>query len=171
MNLIIRPETPEDISAIYQVNQMAFDRENEARLVDTLRSNGAITLSLVAQMDDKIVGHILFSPVTVTNGDHHHWNAVGLGPMAVLPTHQKQGVGSALIRAAFDELKKMGYFVVIVLGHPEYYPRLGFVPSKPLGIRWENDVPDEVFMVMELKEGALNGRTGTVRYHLAFSEV
>ena len=78
MNLTIRPETPEEISAIYQVNQLAFDRENEARLVDNLRCNGAVTLSLVVQMDDRIVGHILFSPVTITNGDLQ-WNAVARG--------------------------------------------------------------------------------------------
>lgn len=170
MKIIIRPETPDDISAIYQVNQLAFDRENEARLVDTLRSNGAVTLSLVAQMDDKIVGHILFSPVTVANGDHQ-WNAVALGPMAVLPAFHKQGIGSALIRTGLKELKTAGHDIVIVLGHPQYYPRFGFKPSKPFGINWEVNVPEEVFMVAELRENALNGKSGIVRYHPSFKDV
>ena len=170
MKIIIRPETPDDISAIYQVNQLAFDRENEARLVDTLRSNGAVTLSLVAQMDDKIVGHILFSPVTVTNGDHQ-WNAVALGPMAVLPAFHKQGIGSALILTALKELNTAGHDVIVVLGHPQYYPRFGFKPSKPFGINWEVNVPEEVFMVAELRENALNGKSGIVRYHPSFKDV
>jgi putative acetyltransferase len=168
--LTIRPETPQDIPLIYQINHQAFARDNEAELVGRLRRENAITLSLVAVQDEQVVGHILITPVTVQAEDSQ-WNAVALGPMAVLPSHQKQGVGSTLIRAAFEELKKIGQYVVIVLGHPEYYPRLGFVSSKPLGIRWENDVPEEVFMVAELKEGALNGRTGIVRYHPAFSGV
>ncbi len=170
MSLVIRPETPQDIAAIYQVNQLAFDRGNEARLVDSLRNSGAVTLSLVAQMDDEIVGHILFSPVTVLNSDGQ-WAAVALGPMAVLPAHQKQGVGSTLIRTGLKELLALGHNVVIVLGHPEYYPRFGFKPSKPLGIQWEINVPEEVFMVAELSKGALNGRTGIVRYHSAFKDV
>jgi putative acetyltransferase len=168
--LIIRPETPQDIPFIYRVNQLAFARANEANLVDRLRRESAIALSLVAVQDEQVMGHILLTPVTVQAEDSR-WNAVALGPMAILPSYQKQGGGSALIRKAFEELKKMGHFVVFVLGHPEYYPRLGFVPSKPLGIRWENDVPEEVFMVAELMVGALNGRTGIVRYHPAFSEV
>jgi putative acetyltransferase len=168
--LAIRLETHEDIPAIHRVNRLAFDRESEADLVDKLREENAIILSLVAVEDNQVFGHILITPVTV-HAEDSHWEAVALGPMAVLPSHQRRGVGSALIHAAFDELKKMGHFVVIVLGHPEYYPRLGFVPSKPLGICWDNDVPEEVFMVAELKEGALNGRTGVVHYHPAFSGV
>lgn len=168
--IAIRPETLQDISSIDRVNQEAFGRREEADLVDTLRKENAIILSLVAVQDDQVVGHVLITPVTVQAEDSQ-WDAVALGPMAVLPSHQKQGIGSALIRAAFEELKKSGHFVVIVLGHPDYYPRLGFVPSKPLGIRWENNVPEEVFMVAELKEGALNGRTGLVKYHSAFNGV
>lgn len=170
MNLTIRPETPEEISAIYQVNQLAFDRENEARLVDNLRSNGVVTLSLVAQMDDRIVGHILFSPVTIINGDLQ-WNAVALGPMAVLPGFHNQGIGSVLIRTALPKLKSAGHDVVIVLGHPEYYPRFGFKPSNPFGIQWEVNVPEEVFMVLVLHENALKGRSGIVQYHPSFNNM
>jgi putative acetyltransferase len=168
--LTIRPETPEDIPLIYQINHQAFARDNEAELVERLRRENAITLSLVAVQDEQVVGHVLISPVTVHNEDSQ-WEAVALGPMAVLPSYQRQGVGFALIRAAFEELKKLEKHVILVLGHPKYYPRLGFVPSMPLGIRWENDVPEEVFMVAELKKGALNGRKGIVRYHPVFSGV
>jgi CheY-like chemotaxis protein len=113
--LIIRPETPQDIPLIYRVNQLAFARDNEADLVDRLRRENAITLSLVAVQDEQVVGHILITPVTVQAEDSQ-WNAVALGPMAVLPSHQKQGVGSALIRAAFEELKKMGISLSSCLG-------------------------------------------------------
>ena len=168
--LSIRKENSEDLPSIYAVNKLAFNRDDEARLVNKLRENNAVTLSLVALERHRIIGHILISPVSVQSDDSS-WEAVALGPMAVLPSHQMQGVGSALIQAAFDELKRTGQFVVIVLGHPEYYPRFGFKPSKPLGIRWEHEVPQEVFMVAELKEGALMDRTGIVRYHPAFNDV
>lgn len=170
MELHIRPETPADIPAIFHINQLAFGRENEARLVNKLRDDNAVVLSLVAQMEEKIVGHILFSPVTIQDDDAE-WRAVGLGPMAVLPEFQNQGVGSALIRAALAELKTRGHDVIIVLGHPDYYPRFGFQPTLPFGIRWEIDVPAEVFMLLELRENALNGRRGVVQYHPLFKTV
>lgn len=170
MELIIRPEKPEDIPAIFRVNQLAFGRENEARLVNNLRAENAITLSLVAQMDEQIVGHILFSPVTIRD-DETEWQALGLGPMAVLPECQNQGVGLALVRTGLEALKQTGHDVVIVLGHPEYYPRFGFQPTQPFGIRWEIDVPAEVFMLLELRENALRGRRGIVHYHAAFAGV
>lgn len=170
MDTIIRPETPQDIPAIDQINRLAFERENEAQLVNRLREENAIVLSLVAICDGRIVGHILFSPVTITDNEFQ-WQAIGLGPMAVLPEFQKHGIGSALIRAGLDELRKLGHDIVVVLGHPEYYPRFGFKPSKSFGIKWEIDVPEDVFMVAELNIGTLNGRTGIVRYHSAFKDV
>ena len=170
MEVTIRPEITVDFPAIYHVNKLAFDRDNEANLVDILRKENAVLLSLVAELDRQIVGYILFSPVTITNDDFQ-WQAVGLGPMGVLPEFQSRGIGSALIRSGVDELKKLGYEVVVVLGHSEYYPRFGFKPSKPFGIQWEIDVPEDVFMAAELIKGALNGRTGIVRYHSAFKDV
>jgi putative acetyltransferase len=170
MNLVIRPEVPADISAIYPVNQQAFERDNEAQLVDALRRVGAVILSVVAEMDEKIVGHILFSPVMVTDGEQQ-WAAVGLGPMAVLPEFHNRGIGSALIHYALDVLKNAGHEVVFVVGHPQYYPRFGFKPAKPYGIRWEVNVPEEVFMVLELRENALAGKSGIVRYHALFPRV
>lgn len=170
MDIIIRPETAADASAIFHVHQRAFGRENEARLVNTLRAENAIILSLVAQVAETIAGHILFSPVTISDGATA-WPAVGLGPVAVLPEWQQQGIGSTLIRAGLAELTARGYNVVIVLGHPDYYPRFGFRPTQPYGIRWEMDVPAEVFMLAELTPGALCGRRGVVSYHPAFAEV
>lgn len=168
--LSIRPETAFDVPAIYQVNKLAFGRDSEAQLVNRLRQNGAITLSWVAERDGEIVGHILFSPVTVTAEDEV-WTAVALGPMAVMPACHRQGIGSSLIRAALLYLRESGQDVVFVLGHADYYPRFGFKPTRPFGIRWEVDVPEDVFMVVELRKGALNGRSGIVRYHPAFNDV
>lgn len=170
MTIHIRPETPADIAAIFHVHQRAFGRDNEARLVNKLRGENAIVLSLVAQVDEAIVGHILFSPVTIHDGETE-WRALGLGPVAILPEFQKQGIGSKLIRAGLAELKAQGHDVVIVLGHADYYPRFGFQPTQPFGIRWEVDVPAEVFMLTELTPGALRGRRGVVRYHPAFADV
>lgn len=168
--IIVRPERLEDVAAIRHVVEEAFGRPQEADLVDRLRRRGAYTLSLVAVEDDQIVGHILFTPVTVTSGDAS-FEAVALGPMAVLPSHQRRGVGSRMIRAGLEECRRGGQDVVVVLGHPTYYPRFGFKPSRPLGIRWEHDVPEEVFMVAELREGALAGRDGVVNYQPEFTSV
>jgi len=163
----IRQERPEDIPGIRYVNEQAFGHPEEADIVDGLRQRGVIFLSLVAVQDDQIVGHILFSPVTITS-ETSSFEAIALGPMAVLPSHQRLGIGSELVRAGLEECREMGQSIVIVLGHPEFYPRFGFEPARPFGIRWEHDVPAEVFMVAELTEGALNGRGGVVLYQPEF---
>ncbi len=166
----IRPENPGDIDAIHKVVEAAFGQSAEADLVDVLRDNDAVTLSLIAEQGGEIVGHILFSPVTITS-DEGTFEAIGLAPMAVAPSCQRQGIGSRLVRAGLDECRQLGHEVMVVLGHPEYYPRFGFVPSKPLGIRYEVDVPEEVFMVLELRDGALAERGGVVRYRPEFEDV
>ncbi|MFC2071801.1 GNAT family N-acetyltransferase [Chloroflexota bacterium] len=168
--LIIRPETPENEAAIRHVNEEAFGDTEEAGLVEKLRSHQAIILSLVAIDGDRVVGHILFSPVIVES-ESQSFYAVGLGPMAVLPLHQKRGVGSELVRTGLEECRRLGHEVVVVLGHPDYYPRFGFVPASTYGIRCEYDVPNEVFMVLELREGSLMGHSGTVKYRPEFNEV
>lgn len=168
--IIIRRERPEDASAVRRVNEQAFGQRAEADLVDALRQRDELLISLVAIEDEQVVGHILFSPVTVQS-DGASWGAMGLGPMAVLPEHQGKGIGSQLVEVGLEECRKTGHEVVVVLGHPEFYPRFGFAPSKPLGIRWEKDVPEEVFMVTELREGALAEREGVVKYLPEFDGV
>ncbi len=168
--VVIRPETVEDFPAVRLVNEQAFARPNEADLVAALRDNAAPIISLVAVLDGRVVGHIFFSPVTVEAEDGS-FAAMGLGPMAVLPAYQSQGVGSALVRAGLAACHDMGEDIVVVLGHPGFYPRFGFVPARPRGLYSEYDVPDDVFMVVELREGALARRGGLVRYRPEFSTV
>ena len=162
----ISPEQPGDIDAVRHVNTCAFDTPAEADLVDVLRAAVTSCISLVARVEGEIVGHALFSPVEVIGAEQ--WSAMALGPMAVLPEHQRTGIGSRLVEAGLDACRSSGHAVVIVLGHPDYYPRFGFVPAPPLGLTCKWDVPPEVFMVAELEPGALKGRRGRVEYHPAF---
>ena len=130
----LRRETPADIAAIREVETAAFGRTGEARLVDGLRAAGALVFSGVAEVGGKIVGHIAFSPVRI-EGERGSFVAIALAPMAVHPQWQRKGIGSALIRWSLDECRRNGHELVIVVGHPNYYPRFGFVPAMPLGIR------------------------------------
>jgi putative acetyltransferase len=168
-NTLIRRERSQDIPGIRHVNEQAFDRPDEADIVDSLRQRGALVLSLVALLDEQGVGHIGFSPVTIKS-EKSSFEAIALGPMAVLPSHQRLGIGSQLVWVGLEKCRKMGQSIVIVLGHPEFYPRFGFKPALPFGIRWEQDVPAEVFMVAELQEGALKGRGGVVVYQPEFQD-
>lgn len=165
----IRPETPADYDVVRQINEAAFETNGEASLVDALRVSVSPYISLVAERDGNVLGHILFTPITV-DSDDHPWSAMGLAPMAVSPEHQKTGIGSTLVRAGLVECQRIGQTIVFVLGHPEYYPRFGFVSAPPLGLTCEYPVSDEVFMVAELERGAINGRIGLVRYAPAFNE-
>ena len=169
----IRPERLQDREAIRRVNVEAFGRTGEADLVDTLRASASGFLSLVSSLDasDKqVVGHILFTPVTVT-APSNSAQAMALAPLAVLPEYQRTGHGSALTRAGLTACREAGHRIVFVVGHPEYYPRFGFRQARALGFQCEFPVPDEVFMVAELVEGALDGVEGEVRYHEAFRNV
>ncbi|ATB37478.1 GCN5-related N-acetyltransferase [Cystobacter fuscus] len=168
--ILVRPEQPHEAEAIRQVNARAFGRDAEAALVDALRGAGGVTLSLVARVGEQLVGHILFSPVEIDRGGNQDV-AVGLAPMAVLPDHQRHGVGSRLIRAGLDRLREAGHGAVVVLGHPDYYPRFGFSRASHFGLRWEVECPDEAFMALELREGFLGRRPGIVRYRPEFSAV
>jgi len=91
--------------------------------------------------------------------------------MAVLPAHQRKGIGSRLVQAGLEECRRAGHEIVVLVGHPEYYPRFGFLPAKRFGIRYEEEVPEEAFMLIELREGALAGRSGIVRYQPEFGSV
>ncbi len=166
----IRTEQSADILAIYRINKEAFGGEAEADLVDRLRATGSLILSLVAIEDRELVGHIAFSPVRIdsTAGTK---DAIGLGPLGVLPAYQNRGIGSELVRAGLAELKKAGYGVVVVLGHPDYYPRFGFVLAEDHEIRWEHDAPSEAFMVKELIMGALQGVKGVAKFKPEFDDV
>jgi len=168
--VIVREERPEDRAAVRRVNEQAFGRAAEADLVDALRAHGKAVFSLVAVEGDQVIGHILFSPATIES-DGKIFPALGLAPMAVLPERQKCGIGSLLVKTSLDECRRAGHECVVVLGHPEYYPRFGFAPASQYGIRCEYDVPDEVFMALELREGALQGRAGTAKYQPEFNKV
>jgi putative acetyltransferase len=168
--MIIRTEKPGDIAAIRQVNVQAFGRAAEADLVDALRRNGKATLSLVAEDDGRIVGHILFSPVTIESGCDQ-FIGVGLAPMAVLPEMQNRGIGSLLVKHGLERCREDGRPFVVVLGHPEYYPRFGFVPASRFNLKCEYDVADEVFMAMELQNGALGNCAGVVKYQAEFNDI
>lgn len=168
--ITVRAETTEDAPAVRRVNGLAFGRPEEAALVDALRAAPAPHLSLVAVEDGRVVGHIFFSPVSIESEDST-FEALGLAPMAVLPEYQRRGVGSRLVREGLRECRRGGWKVVVVLGHPEYYPRFGFVPAVGRGLRSEYRVPDEAFMVAELEPGALGGRRGLVKYRPEFGAV
>jgi putative acetyltransferase len=166
---MIRPAAPSDAAAIRITLERAFGRPNEADLVEKLQSRSD-TPGFVALVDDCIVGHVLFTPVTVEN-EKDPCAALALGPMAVRPDYQNRGVGSRLVRFALDACRRAGHGVVFVLGHPRFYPRFGFEPSSRLGIQPEFQVPEETFMVRELHPGALEGVQGVVRYLPEFREV
>lgn len=168
--MIIREEQAEDIERIRCINSEAFDTEAEAKLVDTLRQSGIPLISLVAEKDGELVGHILFTPVSIDDNKAMP-SIAGLAPMAVLPSWQKKGIGSKLVEEGIKYCRQSGYSAVVVLGHPEYYPRFGFVPSVRYGIKSEYDVPDNVFMVKELKKDALANCRGIIKYHKAFNQL
>ena len=167
---VIRTETPGDHGSIRRVNELAFGRSNEANLVDALREKAHPHISLAAVLNDEVVGHIFFSPVTIES-EQEAFAAMGLAPLAVLPDHQRQGIGSLLVGEGLKECMRIGHEAVVVLGHAGYYPRFGFTPASSKGLRSEYDVPDDVFMVTELRPDALGGRRGLVRYHPEFSKV
>lgn len=162
--ILIRPEEKTHIPGIHRVEERAFKRAGEAELVDRLRERGKATLSLVALDDGKVVGHVLFSPVTLEDGENR-FEVIGMGPLAVDPDCQGQGIGSRLIRAGLEEIRQAGYPAVVVLGDPAYYARFGFMPAARLGIRFSDpNAPEWAFQVIEFQRGVLEGRPGTAYY-------
>lgn len=161
---VIRRETDADIDAIRDVTISAFatleiSSHTEQFIVEALRSANALSVSLVAEMDGRVVGHIAFSPVTISDGSQ---NWYGLGPVSVLPQHQKQGIGKALIEAGLALLKGMGARGCVLVGHPGYYRKFGFSNTPALGLE---GVPPEVFFAL-----SFDGRVpqGTVTFHETF---
>jgi putative acetyltransferase len=163
--LLVRDEQPHDREQVRNVNEAAFGRSDEADLIDRLWVEGAVLASFVAEVDSQVVGHILFSRMTVETAEGPV-AAVSLAPMAVLPDHQGHQVGSQLVRHGLNELRARGERIVIVLGHKDYYPRFGFSPEKARYLA--SPFPPEVFMALELSDDALEGIRGDVRYPSAF---
>jgi putative acetyltransferase len=164
--MVIRVERENDIASVYALNASAFPTSSEAELVDELRRQADPVVSLVAELKGRIVGYILFTPVLLESCPGA--KIMGLAPMAVAPGHQRTGIGSALVRTGLEQCKLLSFSAVVVLGHPDFYPRFGFLPSTRFGVKSEYDVPEDVFMALELEPGALRGASGTIRYHDAF---
>lgn len=173
--MIIRDEQPDDPASIREINEQAFGQPDEANLVDALRETCSPLLSFVATTNDRVVGHILFSPVAINNNNQKResdYNGpMGLAPMAVRPEFQRQGIGSALVKEGIIRLEAGGCPLVVVLGHPKYYPRFGFVPASTVGLRCIWDVPDEVFMALVLDKGWKSSGSGLVQYHPEFDDL
>jgi len=167
--MLIRDEHQNDWDTVHALNASAFETSAEANLVDALRQQAQPLISLVAEDNTEILGHIMFSPVSLPG--HPELRIMGLAPMAVFPEHQREGIGSALVRAGLEQCRKLDFGAVVVLGHSSYYPRFGFSPSARFGIGCEYDVPEEAFMILELKPGYLDGSSGKVKYHAAFSDL
>ncbi len=170
IGLLVRPELPADHGAVYDVVRRAFERDGEARLVEALRRVADPQISLVAVRDERVVGHVFFSPVTIEGEGDRTPAALGLAPLAVAPEWQRQGIGSALARAGLEAARRSGHGVVVVLGHPDFYPRFGFRPASGRGLRYEASGHDDAFMVVELTPGALGDASGVVRYLPLFAE-
>jgi len=169
----VREEMPDDVAAIREVNRRAFGQDQEGNIVDALRSNGAALLSLVATLNNRVVGHIMYSPATIgdTTGAADYVPGAALGPMAVLPEHQRHGIGSRLIEAGTQKLRDAACPFIIVLGHANYYPRFGFKPANTYGVQCEWPVPDDVFMLLVLDQSKMQGRSGLAKYRHEFSTV
>ena len=166
----IRFEKPEDIAFIHSVNEQAFGSVSEAKLVDTLRLACTDHLSLVADDNGSIIGHLIFTPVVVTDGKQKT-EGMGLAPMAVLPSKQRQGIGAQLVDTGLQILKEKGCPFVIVLGHPEYYPRFGFQAASGCNIRtlWDG-VPDEAFMILVMDHEAMQNVSGVATFRDEFND-
>jgi len=158
-------ESVDERASIRAVNTAAFGGSDEADLVDKLRGGEHALISFVAELEGSIVGHVMFSRMWIDTSQGLV-PAVALAPMAVLPEHQRKGIGGLLIQHGLELLRNRGERIVIVVGHPNYYPRVGFSPDKAKLL--ESPFPSEAFMVMELSAGALDGIRGSVVYPPAF---
>ena len=163
--MIIRQETQVDIEAITEITKLAFEnhpysQNTEQFIIGMLRTAGVLTVSLVAEIDGAVVGHIAFSPVTFTDGSE---NWYGLGPVSVMPECQRQGIGSNLVNEGLHRLKDLGAEGCVLVGDPGYYERLGF--KRPDGLKHEG-VPQENFLALPFGGGIPQG---VVEFHPAFA--
>jgi putative acetyltransferase len=171
MSIVIRTETKEDYPQVRDVNFIAFgNRDDEAELVERIRETRHFVpeLSLVAEEHGEIVGHVLLSKAQVIENEQQH-EVIVLAPIAVRPDHQQRGIGKQLIREGINRAKQLGYPIVLLIGHPSYYPKFGFKPARQFGLELTQfTVPDEVFMVCELVDNSLNTIKGELKYPSAF---
>ena len=167
--MIVRQEKPEDINDIHVLNESAFGQPQEAGIIDKLRRNCEGCFSLVAIEDEKIVGHIFFSPAVI-EGENGMIAGMGLAPMAVLPEMQRKGIGTQLVKKGIEHLNKTECPFIIVLGHPEFYPRFGFKRASLYGIKsqWQG-IPDEAFMILWQNKPDVNPVSAVARYRDEFN--
>ncbi|NQT59456.1 MAG: N-acetyltransferase [Bacteroidetes bacterium] len=179
MDIIIREETIKDHQKIFDVNKEAFKQDDESRLVERIRAGESFMpeLSLVAEVDETLVGHILFSKIKILGDQHTEFHTLSLAPLAVLPAYQGNGIGGLLVTKGLLVAKGLsvtnglGFSSVIVLGHKDYYPGFGFRKASEWHITCPFEVPDEAFMAIELVEGALAGKVGIVEYPKEFDGI
>lgn len=173
MNLTIRQESKADYKKIYELNLLAFEEKEEAVLVDLLRENNEFIpqLSLVALLNNEIVGHILFTIIKIIDDNENEHESLALAPMAVLPKYQKKGIGGKLINNGLSIATNLNFKSVIVLGHEHYYPKFGFVPTSKWNIKPPFEVPTNAFMGIELVNNSLDNVSGIVKYPKEFEEV
>lgn len=168
----IRSEQKSDYAAITKVNDLAFERPEEGYLVENLRKLSEFDprLSLIAEINKKIIGHVMFCPIHIQAKNGEEYPCLSLGPIAVIPEYQKQGIGGQLIEAGHRAAHELNYKSVVLLGHPEYYPRFGYLPAEKWDLRNPWNIAGDPWMAIELVEGALIGKAGLVAYPEAFSE-
>jgi putative acetyltransferase len=177
--MIFRLEEEKDEDAVYEINSAAFETCVEADLVDRLRDFDGPFVSLVAENEGVVVGHIIFTPVSIDEEPKERVvlpedvDAViyGLGPMSIAPHMQKQGIGTGLLRAGLEQCIDLDIDAVVVLGHPEFYRRCGFKAASNFGLKYGADIPQENFMAIELVEESLRNTRGVIHYNPEFSEM
>lgn len=165
----VRRETEVDLPAVYALNVSAFDTNAEAELVEALRGKVSNHISLVAETAGRIVGHIMFTPVDLLGCSSAL--IMGLAPMAVKKEFRNQGVGSALIKLGIEACAESKAGALVVLGHPNYYPKFGFETASKFDLSCEYDVPEDVFMALEIIPGYLAKKSGVIKYHEIFAGV
>jgi putative acetyltransferase len=166
--MVVRPERPADASAIHTVVGAAFPDSGEAGLVDALRLTARPFVSLVAELDGQVVGHIAFTPVAFDPMSSRDRLALGLAPLSVAPAHRRRGIGCALVEEGVEACRELGADVVVVLGDPAYYTRFGFEPASSLHLRCAYDAPAEAFQALVLKAFEVRPAMTTVLFRPEF---
>jgi putative acetyltransferase len=164
--VVIREAQPADAPAIRELHRQAFGGDQEGAIVDALRCNGGVQLSLVATMEGNVLGHIVYSQVLLSG-----ITGAALGPMAVAPQLQRQGIGTRLVEAGNRGLAEQSCPFIVVVGHPEFYRRFGFTPASVRGVTCEWEVPDDVFMIHVLDETRMDHASGVAKYRPEFGSV